>query len=225
MVSNYATLFLLAGMLTTVPAVVAQQGNYSTPSPPSSRGGTLSHFVPPPVVLREVGPNDDLLRELLAILNETRSPDAFLVTLSILQELKPEPREAVPVIIRNAERLRLFKRTDPDKGTEQQRMILECIGDLLRKESEPAAPRYEPCGNPVSTSPELLNLPQPAEESETEESSQPTAAAKGPLALSEQDVLRVICRFLELQCLGRGKPHAGEACVGRVKSSAVLGSE
>jgi hypothetical protein len=82
---------------------------------------------------------EGFIRELLSILNETRSPDAFLVTLSILQELKPDARAVVPEIIRNAERLRLFKRTDPDHPTEAQKMIVDCIGELLKKDRGPAA--------------------------------------------------------------------------------------
>jgi hypothetical protein len=80
----------------------------------------------------------DFIGELISILNETRSPDAFLVTLSILQEIKPEARTVVPAIIRNAERLRLFKRTDPDQPTEQQKMIVECIAVLLKKDNDPS---------------------------------------------------------------------------------------
>src|SRR5207244_8896475 len=73
-----------------------------------------------PVADHGVVPGAGFIDELVSILNETRSPDAFLVTLSILQELKPEARAVVPAIIRNAERLRLLKRTNPDQPTEQQ---------------------------------------------------------------------------------------------------------
>jgi hypothetical protein len=81
--------------------------------------------------------NEGFVGELVSILNETRSPDAFLVTLSILQEIKPDARAVVPEIIRNAERLRLFKRTDPDHPTEQQKMIVECIAALMKKDAGP----------------------------------------------------------------------------------------
>jgi hypothetical protein len=83
--------------------------------------------------------DEQFFRELLGILNETRSQDAFLVTLSILQELKADPYRAVPVIIRNAERLKLFGRTSPDHISEQQRMVAECIAALINKESVPTA--------------------------------------------------------------------------------------
>ncbi|MCI0456229.1 MAG: hypothetical protein L0Z62_04515 [Gemmataceae bacterium] len=81
--------------------------------------------------------HDPFLSELLAILNETRSPDAFLVTISILQEMKPEARLVVPAIIRNAERLKLFAHTKPEEATEEQRTIADCIAALMKK--EPAA--------------------------------------------------------------------------------------
>ena len=82
-------------------------------------------------------PSDEgFVRELIAILKETSSPDAFLVTLSILQEMKVDARVAVPAIIRNAERLKLFKRTDPDQPTAQQAMIADCIADLLSKHGQ-----------------------------------------------------------------------------------------
>jgi hypothetical protein len=93
--------------------------------------------------------DEQFVRELLAILCETRSHDAFLVTLSILQEMKADPRMAVPVIIRNAERLKLFACTEPDQATEKQRMVTECIAGLIKKECAPTpvcAPVPPKCG-------------------------------------------------------------------------------
>jgi hypothetical protein len=105
----------------------------------------------PPPELDEAVCDPELARELLAILNETRSPDTFLVTLSMLQVVKVEARLAVPAIIRNAERLRIFKRTNPDQPTEQQKMIVECIAELLKKDREPAS-------NPSARLPEAGSL-------------------------------------------------------------------
>ncbi len=51
----------------------------------------------------------DLLSELIAILNETKSVDTFSVTLAALAEMGPRAEPAIPAIIRNAERLGLLK--------------------------------------------------------------------------------------------------------------------
>ncbi len=84
--------------------------------------------------------NATFVNELLTILNETRSPDAFLVTITVLSELKPDARQVVSTIIRNAERLKLFAQTDPERFSEQQRMILGCLEGLMKhaRESVPA---------------------------------------------------------------------------------------
>ncbi len=102
---------------------------HSIPTPPAAT-------VPVPVA---PGLNSDetLVRELIAILGETQSHDAFLVTLSILHELKADPRLAVPAIIRNAERLQLFACTAPDQATEKQKMVAGCIAGLIKKDSVP----------------------------------------------------------------------------------------
>ena len=110
------------------------------PPPPVGLPQVPAPSLPPgPVADHGVVPGAGFIDELVSILNETRSPDAFLVTLSILQEIKPDAQTVVPAIIRNAERLRLFKRTDPDQPTEQQKMIVECIAALLKKDNVPTA--------------------------------------------------------------------------------------
>jgi protein involved in polysaccharide export with SLBB domain len=48
--------------------------------------------------------------DLIGILRETNSPDAFVVALDLLVEEKPDHRQVVPVIIRNAERLGIYGR-------------------------------------------------------------------------------------------------------------------
>ena len=54
-------------------------------------------------------PKQGLLLELVAILNETKSVDTFVVTLSLLEGMGKQAEPAIPTIIRNAERLGLFK--------------------------------------------------------------------------------------------------------------------
>jgi hypothetical protein len=133
-------LLIGGGVLAVLPTVFAASGGrkpappppppvYSEANEPYLCGQVKNGFFCPQAQVA----GEDFIGELVSILNETRSPDAFLVTLSILQEIKPEARTVVPVIIRNAERLRLFKRTNPDQPTEQQKMIVECIAALLNK--------------------------------------------------------------------------------------------
>jgi hypothetical protein len=148
------SLLVVGGLLAVNPSVFAE-GKQTRPAPvPIAPGwqacpdmaviGNPRIYPDPRTRFAQGNPTDqakdakvDFIGELISILNETRSPDAFLVTLSILQEVKPEARVVVPAIIRNAERLRLFKRTDPDQPTEQQKMIVECIAALLKKDTDP----------------------------------------------------------------------------------------
>jgi hypothetical protein len=150
MIRFMRSLLVLGGLLAATPSVFAE-GKRANPAPvPFSPGwqacpdmaviGNPRIYPDPRTRFAQGNPTDqakdakvDFVGELISILNETRSPDAFLVTLSILQEIKPDARAVVPVIIRNAERLRLFKRTDPDQPTEPQKMIVECIAALLNK--------------------------------------------------------------------------------------------
>jgi hypothetical protein len=48
---------------------------------------------------------DSYENELYRILEETKSPDAFMLTLRCLDDDRSDPRELIPVAIRNAERL------------------------------------------------------------------------------------------------------------------------
>jgi len=54
-------------------------------------------------------PDQKLADELVKFLNETHSSETFFVTLQCLMHTKANPDVAVPVIIRNADRLRLMK--------------------------------------------------------------------------------------------------------------------
>src|SRR3954471_7183371 len=47
----------------------------------------------------------EYLDELVVILEETKSPDAFMVPLRCLDDDKADPRMLIPLAIRNAERL------------------------------------------------------------------------------------------------------------------------
>ena len=48
--------------------------------------------------------------ELVAVLNETKSVDAFLITVELLQKMGADARPAVPAVIRNAERLGILRK-------------------------------------------------------------------------------------------------------------------
>jgi hypothetical protein len=50
-------------------------------------------------------PNAKLVAELMDILNETESPDTFLLTLTCLESVEVEPVAVLPALLRNAERL------------------------------------------------------------------------------------------------------------------------
>src|SRR5262249_12661779 len=130
MIGRSQSMLVLSCMLTLIPAAAcSQEHSPALPSEPVP--------VKVPDTKQESRRDAKFTDELLSILNETKSPDAFLVTLSILQEVKPDAQEVVPAIIRNAERLRLFKRTDPDQPTEQQKMIVECIAALMKNVAAP----------------------------------------------------------------------------------------
>jgi hypothetical protein len=73
-----------------------------------STAATLSDAPPVPEVAGAL-PGQGLVRELVAILNETKSIDTFLVTLRLLEDMGKQAEPAIPAIIRNAERLELFK--------------------------------------------------------------------------------------------------------------------
>ena len=89
-------------------------------------------------------PQDDrLATELLAILEKTKSSDAFLVTLAQLKECGTDAKRVIPVAIRNAERLGIFDdhlfRPDDTKG-EIAKEVAEMLGEM-RKPAREADPR------------------------------------------------------------------------------------
>jgi hypothetical protein len=143
----------LVGLLVLQPDVGATERESCPQSPPPSQPSAAAENDLAGTV-RSPRADDEFVEDLVSILNETHSPDAFLVTLSVLQELKPDARVVVPAIIRNAERLRLFKRTKADQATEEQRMIVECLAGFVKKDAEPATrPVTPPPANAVPPAP------------------------------------------------------------------------
>jgi hypothetical protein len=101
------------------------------PPPPCCSGGT------------------DFVHELITILNETRSSDAFIATVLALHRAGVDGKLVVPAIIKNAERLKLFIDTNPDQGTAQQKTILKAVMLMLKKsEHKVRTTRPQTCSVP-----------------------------------------------------------------------------
>jgi len=84
-------------------------------------------------------------KELLDILQTTHSVDAFVVTLNLLADADVEPRTAIPVIVRNAERLGIFGDSlaaeDDDKPSA---LVVEVLGKLRDQIREARALKEAP---------------------------------------------------------------------------------
>lgn len=78
-----------------------------------------------------------VVQELTTILNETTSREAYVYTVGVLGKMGRSARPALPAIIRNAERLRLF--TPNARGSEDYLSIMnEAIDCIL--ERHPVSP-------------------------------------------------------------------------------------
>jgi hypothetical protein len=91
---------------------------------------------------------DPYVAELLGILKETKSVDAFLVTLGLLVDAKPDHRQVVPSVIRNAERLGIYGKhaMNEQEGPEAEIVMLvgEAIKKLVHGEADPGCPKCVP---------------------------------------------------------------------------------
>jgi hypothetical protein len=97
--------------------------------------------------------NNDLVKELSAILKETKSPETFVVTVMALSRLGTEAKPAIPGIIRNAERLALLKDigasgddSGPSKLTQE---IVADIQMILDGTTNPKTPTPTTYGYPT----------------------------------------------------------------------------
>jgi hypothetical protein len=82
---------------------------------------------------------DPLVKELVSMMEETNSPEMFVVTVMVLGKVGPEARPAVPAILRKAERLGLFKglinsEADPGGRRELTNAVFESIESILDKD-------------------------------------------------------------------------------------------
>jgi hypothetical protein len=102
--------------------------------------------------------NIELTQALVAILNETQSPDVLLMTMETLAELKAEPRLVIPALIRNAERLNMLEGIcTSDTRNRDQKKILDMLEfftrrtRLVAKSKKPLTP-YSSSGTTVPAS-------------------------------------------------------------------------
>jgi hypothetical protein len=114
--------------------------------------------------VREV--NQQLVRDLTAILKNTKSPDTFLVTVRALGDMGSRAKPAVPAIILNAERLGLLENILEQADDEEQLgpgiMITEAIADIVtpRRDRQPSGYAVPPpCCPPCCPAPSLLLPP------------------------------------------------------------------
>jgi hypothetical protein len=110
-----APLFTLLGLAAVLVPLLAVLGNASPPTSAPARPSDPVLSAPPTPATTRACPaqapsaNEKVVGELVALLRETRSPDTFLVTVMVLGRMGAEARPAIPDIIRNAERLNVFK--------------------------------------------------------------------------------------------------------------------
>jgi hypothetical protein len=129
-------------------------GGNSMPPPPAGQVvappvvGSLPPKTPAPPV------KDPYVAELLTILQETKSVDAFLVTLDVLVETKADHRVVVPAVIRSAERLGLLAqhmlKDDNGRHAEVSGMITDALDRLIHGDGEGGC---EKCTRPAPTRP------------------------------------------------------------------------
>jgi hypothetical protein len=113
--------------------------NVPVPPPPPASGGLSASAAPAPPATTPA-PIAGLVGELAGILNETKSKETFSVTLAVLRKMGPEAKPAVPVILRNADRLGLFDGAVVPNGQARQAAteVLTAIDAILgRSEASP----------------------------------------------------------------------------------------
>jgi hypothetical protein len=105
----------------------------------------------PPPARQEV--KDPYVAELLDVISQTKSVDAFLVTVSLLADARAEPKQVLPVVIRNAERLGIYGRYAFDeeaRGAEVARQLTELLGQMSKGKTRPAPTRGQTGPGPYS---------------------------------------------------------------------------
>jgi hypothetical protein len=97
---------------------------------------------------------DPYIAELLTILQETKSVDAFIMTLNLLVDARPDHRQVVPAVIRNAERLGLLAKHMLKQDAGREADVAELITNALERLVHPeAAAGCEECARPAPQPP------------------------------------------------------------------------
>jgi hypothetical protein len=159
---------VLAAVLAHGPAALAQ-GTLLDPVSPVRAPAAARRAEAPATEgrtsVREV--NQQLVRDLTAILKNTKSADTFLVTVRALGDMGSRAKPAVPAIILNAERLGLLENILEQADDEEQLgpgiMITEAIADIVTPRRDRQPPSYAvpppPCCPPCCPAPSLLLPP------------------------------------------------------------------
>ncbi len=120
--------------------------------------------------------NREIVKELVDILGSTESPTTFALTVMALEQLGEPAKPAVPAIIRNAERLKIFSGASamvhpnavPSKKQQLANAVAESIVHLLNGNRPQTAPACAPVAAyqqrpmvPVPVAPSVLPAPVP----------------------------------------------------------------
>jgi hypothetical protein len=83
-------------------------------------------------------PGDPVVQELVAVLDRTSSPDTYVVTTAVLGKMGFAARPALPAVVRNGERLGVFKgvaginkANEPPLPTEMVQEARKVVEDIL----------------------------------------------------------------------------------------------
>jgi hypothetical protein len=119
------------GKVRPVPAVEESPPS-ATSSPPSVAPGWDTPT-------SAVSPKPDVVVEMIQVLQSTQAVDTFFVTLGLLEEMGQKAQPAIPGILRNAERLGLFKShlTNRDRDTEHVERVVRALKRIRAPETEP----------------------------------------------------------------------------------------
>jgi hypothetical protein len=161
-------------------------------------------------------PDEALVKDLVKILDETKSFDTFCVTASILCRVGAKAKSAVPGIIRNAERLKILdKHLLGGKETKKSQVandFLKGLGKLLPDKTgagsaaeESTAPQKMPASEPVAdlppphgkVSPPDTNPTMPYADVPTPKADAAAGPARGqsPATGDTQEILRRLDRI------------------------------
>jgi hypothetical protein len=124
-------------------------------TPPTGESSSCVPFTP---VLTKIKTGkvsqETMVQDMVAILNETQSPETFAITVAALSKMGRDAKPAVPAIIRNADRLEFFKDLfdDEDSGPSKMQkklteLVMEAIDQILAGKSENR--RGPCCDNPT----------------------------------------------------------------------------